>query len=578
MSMHRSGQTSRVPYSSIGLGPRNFNTHPQPAQSWGRWLFQKVEDVRETCRGGVWSILHALVSEPDQIILITGREVKQYESTGVTKEMIKRSMLGEETDLEMKSIRKLLESATGLDDLSGIPEETLKAAADILITSGAPELVHILLLDNAALLYKILGSKNPAQVWAGSYTDPEAVEKPRYILNALAKPGILEDLDLKLLPEMLDLPDFAEVLEVMYLMKYITIPSVGYRLSGSNEPEVYINKDPFLSPDNMDKWNILTQKEGNITEDDWMTLQGNLKDIFDSVFNEGDEGEISAKKSNLDDFFKKSMETADAESSSAGEQEVRKRVDAVVNVLAKYLEELRKPETTEVRRKQLKEMIQNSLDLMADGGTACADRTIVYLEKVEHYLKLFEHPEYAADVFANMFKFNTISAVLINPNKDENIEPYKLYVQKMNRVLGLGSTGEMLYEEFAREQGMLPLEEALPKVSAAFTAENLIGFTAGLEAFKLMFEEEKKQAIAAMHAEMDDIMDQSFDLRQAASAKYGPKGNEPNPEKMKAEMANIKAESDLKIQTVQNRIDRVESSFYENKARQLFLDSRLLKI
>lgn len=215
-------------------------------------------------------------------------------------------------------------------------------------------------------------------------------------------------------------------MEISHLRKYITFSHDDDSNEGINENEtqfhlnettIHLNEDSFCDDDLI--WNILIQREGNITNADWELIKANLEDIFDGVFKE-----MAVKKGLLSNFFAQCMYTSEAQESLAGKQNIMKRVDAIARILGIYFLELKNDQTPDARKIELEKIIQMALDKMVVGGTACPDRAIVHLRETETLLKLFAHPEYTANIFLNMFKLDAIRKQLIDEDQSEILKPF----------------------------------------------------------------------------------------------------------------------------------------------------------
>lgn len=332
--------------------------------------------------------------------------------------------------------------------------------------------------------------------------------------------------------------------------KYITISPEGYSKRDSGEAKVYLNRNQFLNDETIDLWNVLIRRKDEIDEDYWDFVQTDLADVFDKVYQRRDNQRYQLFK-----FLEQCMETADAEKSWRGFQVVRKRVDAIVNVLKKYLEKTENPDLSKEEKERIeKMMIRPTLDIMAMGGSACPDNAIVFLRLAENHIKLFECPQYLPNIIVNMFKLDSITEMLIDKDNPENVESYLLYTFMLNDLLGLGVSGTMLYEEIGKIE---PFEIALPKLSAHFTEENLIKFTVKLEEFRSFFEEEDKTLNETVEAKKEEYLDADEDYRCAKDYPNGPEAQEK-----------------LAItEKISKEIESIKNTFFHNKARQMFLDS-----
>ena len=400
-------------------------------------------------------------------------------------------------------------------------------------------------------LDKILDSQNPAYIldtlgkypyllknekltsghWEAMLSSPDL---SKILTNLSALPDLLKDS--VALDKVFSAKDILAALEAYRWGKYLKVSTEGYMLPHSNDPKVFLNQDLFLDDPSIKQWNVLTQREGPIDEKDWAIVQTNLADIFDSIYKERDN-----ERERLFRFLGQCMGTADAKTPE-GKQMIRKRVDAVVTKLQEYLEQMKTPDLTEEKREQLRKMIGSTLDEMAMGGSACPDNAIVLLRQAENKIKLFENPKYLANVIVNLFKLDSIAEKLIDKDNAENVETYLSYTLKLSKLLGLGISGSMLYgEHYGKTE---PFEEALPKLSTAFTPEELIKFTVELPEFRSSMEDAKVKALAAKEQEYLDTYEMD-DEGQAAQDRV----------------------------RIDQELEDIKGSFYAKAARQLFLDA-----
>jgi len=305
----------------------------------------------------------------------------------------------------------------------------------------------------------------------------------------------------------------------------------------SNQPAVYLYQDIFFDDSTIGQWNILPQQEWPIDDDSWNIVQTRLADLFDTIYKERDN-----ERNRLFRFLEQCMGTADARTPE-GKQIVKKRVDALVTLLEHYLTKMKDPNLPPDKQEAIrKTLIGHTLDIMAMGGSACPDNAIVLLRQAENHIKLFENPQYLANIIVNMFKLDSITEKLIDADNAENVETYLSYTLKLSDLLGLGVSGAMLYEEHYGKTE--PFEIALPKLSTAFTPEQLIKFTTDLAEFRSFFADAKEQALEAKQKEYMDTYDME--------------------DEEKAEKSRAIIDQELKD---------IENSFLANKARQLFLDA-----
>lgn len=413
-------------------------------------------------------------------------------------------------------------------------------------------------LKNRDLLVKILGSVNPLGVLVALNENPILLED-KYsellvkILKSENPSDILETLGSY--TEILNNPnqreqvllarDPADKAKSLHYRQFVTISPEGYSGSEDERP-AHMNRDLFIDDPNLGEWNTLIQREGNISDEEWDQVKNLLGNIFDGVF---EEKKLTRKI--LFKFLTQCMSSSTTDT-DIGHQNIKKRVEAVVNVLNKYFKEFNNPDTSDARKKDLKDIIQQALNKMATGGSSCPDLAVVCLREAETHLKVFAHPAYIANIFVNMFKMNAIMDKLIDKDYNEYLESFLNYTILFNSILGLGVTGGMLFQNLAEK---IALDKALQILSTAFTAKELIDFTAELPEFRILFEKEKEAAIFVKNEELGDAINDRMDL----------KTNTPEYTKQQA-----------KIDQLEVDVNNLKKSFYADKARQLFLNAGFL--
>lgn len=332
------------------------------------------------------------------------------------------------------------------------------------------------------------------------------------------------------------------------------MPHTAYINPTLAKPEVYLNENTFLEFGNIEKWNILKwdPKEN--------TKKFDLAEVYLSNLCENFYPKVSDQKitdaQRAAAFMTQCLNTSDAQKSTAGKQAIAKRVIVVIDILNRNFTEFNKPNVSKERKEQLEKIIKGCLDIMARGGSACPDRAIVHLREVESHLKLFEYPEYTAEIFANMFKLQVIQDYLVDPTQAENIETFLKYTLELNNILGLGVTGTMLYAQHGKVKSK---DIILPILGTAFTAENLINYTSELSEFRLLYENEKQEALATKQIELEQAVDAQTDIY------YESNISDEEKEAAAAKVAQIQSEK-----------NQIENSFFADKARQLFLDAGYL--
>lgn len=337
----------------------------------------------------------------------------------------------------------------------------------------------------------------------------------------------------------------------------------------------FLNIKKFFNDWDMDKWNMLARRPGNISSNDWNTIQNaTLPTILRKTYPQ----ELN-KISNLRGFCSKCLNARDA-ITPIGKQSIMHQVVSVVDFLASLTVSLDSNNLTDIEKELLTTKIKAIVDIIEIPTNVCPDGAIVALNLAENLIKIFQEPEYIGNVIVNMFKLNSIEATLINQNQGENVESYLYFIIKLNDYLGLGlSISRMLYEQCAQKQ---PLGQAMSKLIAAFTEENLIGYTANLNVLKILFGNEaaSKCQIKECKQLMEDV--------------YGIEDMEI--EKKKQLIVRIKdLEIELeeaKINTIYNNPDfelsaflmrqldtsrvRLEYNFYAEKAKQILIKSGFL--
>ncbi|OAI50407.1 hypothetical protein AYO37_01135 [Opitutia bacterium SCGC AG-212-L18] len=340
-----------------------------------------------------------------------------------------------------------------------------------------------------------------------------------------------------------------------------------------------LNKDLILNDPTMPKWNVLLQREGEIDDTVWNTINDTAHIIFDAVY-----PDKKAQRKYVAWFLNKCMNTAVAKGSEEGARSIRKRVTACMDYL--YDLKLKYDQThDEVEKERIKKQIQGGLDLITIGGTECPDRAIVFLTDLENYIKLLKNPKYLPNVMVQMFKFEAIQQALIDPlafdeGQGENIESFLAYCAEQNLVLGLGLVAKknetMLHEDIAKTE---PLKDALPKLSKIFNEEKLLNFTANQNAFKLALEKEKEAVLEDLqqqYSEADDeAQDAANDLLDANhEASVAEKAGAPNAMELRAKATGLNEKAvDLreKSAALAKDLEDTERNFYKNKARELFV-------
>lgn len=368
--------------------------------------------------------------------------------------------------------------------------------------------------------------------------------------------------------------EFAKFFVEKMTIDYLSIQQEAWNL-GKN-PFPCLNIERFINDTETDKWNMLPRRHRNITNNDWLMLRGNLKNILAIIY-PGDKIE-SDKKANIINWFEICLTTQDAIKTKQGLETIKHRVASVVDYLG-GLTALLDTALDEPQMKLLSKKLEAIIDVLDEGGKACPDRAIVALTSAENRIKLFQDPCYISNVLVNMFKLNQIEAKLVNQNQAENLETYLYYTLKFNTILNLSLfTSTMLYEAVAQKQ---PLGQALSKLVTEFTAENLIGYAANLREFKILFEAEAAIALQKIEQLMNDVCaipdDMAIEERTRIISDITSLGITLKESEINQIRDYPKTFNSLSlVGTLNNRRVRMEASFYENKAKELFLKSQFL--
>lgn len=397
-------------------------------------------------------------------------------------------------------------------------------------------------------LKQILVTKNPSPILEALGSYPQILDNPQQF------------------EEVLLAPDPIAKTKNLYYGQFVTISPDGYRRF-EGDRSVHINQNLFINDPTINKWNILTQRDGYISDKEWELINNELVDIFDGVFEERE-----MTKNNMIKFLSQCMATSTTDS-DVSHQVIKKRVEAVVKVLSMYFKELNNPLTSTDRKKELKEIIQQALNKMAMGGRSCPDLAIVCLREAETHLKLFAYPQYIANIFVNMYKIYEIDDKLIDKDYNESVESLLNYTIQFNNILGLGIMGGMLYQNLAEK---IPLDQALKILSDAFTEKALIDYTAELPEFRLLFEKEKESVYAQKKEELGDAIYELMELRddfnslssEQKIAAYGTISADlymsNNPDCIKQQAL---------VNQYEEKLKQLQKAFYGDKARQIFLDA-----
>ena len=330
-------------------------------------------------------------------------------------------------------------------------------------------------------------------------------------------------------------------------------------------PHDNLNMNKMINDSDIDHWNVLSGLSDKLLADSVALLM-----LVMGKINLG-----PSKVTSVLGFITKTLESSEAKT-EAGSLAILKRVFTIINYIEGLLSEWEK-NLNPKEKNQLFQRLMLIFNTMIDGGSACTDRAIIALELTENKIKLFQG-QYIANVIVSMFKANLINAKLINQNRAENLETYLYYILQFNKILGLGLvTSSMLHAGCAQKQ---PLGTALYKLLDAFTEKNLIGYAAKLEEFKLLFANELENKLE----ELVLLMDEVYCIDELDS-----QGKEQIITKIQSfgiileekEIAQIynkpnKAICDSLMIHLDNRRQRIEDNFYQEKAKILFLKAGFL--
>ncbi len=340
----------------------------------------------------------------------------------------------------------------------------------------------------------------------------------------------------------------------------------------------FLNIKKLFNDCDMDKWNMLPCRSGNISQDDWNEL--NLV-ILPTILQKIYPTDYDTKIPSLQRLCGKCLGSKDA-GTPVGVQSIIHQIASVFDYLAGITVELESIKTDYAKDQSLRE-IKAIIEILAIDEKICPDGAIVALNLAENQIKMFHASQYMGNILANLFKLNSIQAVLLNQNYGENAEGFLYYVIKFNECLGLGRPiSTMLHERFAQKQ---PLGQAMNKLITAFTEDNLIEYAANLNIFKMRFEGEAKSKLQEIVPVIQQLMDEV----------YGIEGMALNEKKQlidKIQALGIKLEeieirqiydkpnndlSDHLMRHLDNKRVRIEHDFYKQKATEVFIKSGFLQ-
>lgn len=305
----------------------------------------------------------------------------------------------------------------------------------------------------------MLGKKLVVDEWKKEFSQ-EIENNPEKNLIKLLTIFLDRDIDFKIVKAFFKLGDEGIEYAEMYLkadsqrtefLDAIMVPYVLVRLEQleSKSPGPFLNLSTILKDPKASKWNILPTREGNIDDNAWQSLKNDLVKKIKELFPGN-----AVKKKNAKKWFKKIMKSRDA---LFAPQTIRKRVASIIDFC---------------QANEAREIAEELIKILAEGGTACSDRAIEALEDAEIRAKAF-NGEYIVHIAVNNFKRKLIVTQFIDRNQGENIETFLYHMILLNHILGLEyATEGMLHENCAVSE---PLKETMQKVYQALTLENLIG-------------------------------------------------------------------------------------------------------
>lgn len=340
---------------------------------------------------------------------------------------------------------------------------------------------------------------------------------------------------------------------------------------GFQGPFLHIEK--LCNNFDIDKWNILSIRPGNITSNDILVLLQDLGKILDKIYPNGE----SSKKDSAMKFLPNCLQSDEAHITN-GAQIVAHRIASIIDYLGGLTAELNEQFLNKNTAILLMKKIKSIINTIALGGAGCSIIAMDSLTMIENKIKLFQDSKYIPNVIMTMFKLNLIKAKLINQNQQGHLETYRYYTLKFNQILTLCvPTSTVLYEEGAQKKS---LGEALSKLIEACSEENLIGYAANLDEFKMLFKAESKNKLQQIQQLMDDVYridKMTIEARKELLADINSLGielAELSIEKILAKPETIDSEELMRI--LDNRRVRIEDHFYQDKAKELFLKAGFL--
>ncbi|PWU06559.1 MAG: hypothetical protein C5B43_01580 [Verrucomicrobia bacterium] len=325
----------------------------------------------------------------------------------------------------------------------------------------------------------------------------------------------------------------------LFFSQYLSVSQETYSLN-SNSPKFYLNQNSFFSTNsNILAWNILPQREEEITPE----IFSDHVDVCISISQKINHD----KKDEIEKYLYLCINSKYSENNI---DFIVRRVVSIIDVLRYYFYELTNNESlTLIEKETINTILIGAIDIMCDGSKKCHDLALATLTDLENYLKLAKFPQHQAQILINMFKLWAIQHKLTDNNQPEQTETYFFYTLQFNKILGLSLSEKSLDEAmFYPDHAILkPQEEALTLLSTMFSAKALIDFTSSLSIFNILFEKEKNEALK----EIENQYLKVYDL--------------DDEEKIK----------ELTEQLAKER-KTIESNFYLNKAIQIFSEAFFL--
>lgn len=341
--------------------------------------------------------------------------------------------------------------------------------------------------------------------------------------------------------------------------------------------EACLNIEKLLNDPDMDKWNVLKRVE-------IPSQINNIRHYISRITTEI-MSRLPIACDNLLNLCVKCIASSDSLQSPNAHITIINRILSINYYMDESINEIIVCESKQKKLQLIKELEIIVRILNIDPNT-CPDGAIIALELAENVIKMLNNPQYICNVIAHMFKLNTIKAKLLRDSHIENVETFLYYFIVFNNYLGLGHSTKSMFNVGHADVGR-PLPEALAKVLEGFTAPDLIGFAANLDAFRLIFNEEaqsklnskfdsiKKLMTAVYGIENMEINEIKFMIHEIRS--LGIELEEETINEMLRQSDDIELANTLSTE-LGNKLIRIEDNFYEDKARELFLKSDYISI